>query len=231
MRAPILASSVVVAIAAIGACIPHPSGDFEDYGERTQGFNAPVDNDGGGGFDGAPPTVATEGLYYGACLSQLAFGQPNLVFNFYTKTKFVPDGAGGRLSLSIEALKLEPDATGKNGPPAKVSAAGVVGGVMQSVESPTPNVEPDTGRYSVSLGNVLVPGTANPISGSDVQITDAKLNGRFAKERFCAQLNGQVVRPVQLTLEPPRNICQFVPVKDGDPRPPLTAPDFASCPY
>ena len=79
-----------------------------------------------------------------------------------------------------------------------------------------------------------VPGSANPISGSDVEILAANLDGLFAEARFCARLGGQVVKPAAVArqLDPPQNICQFVPIKDGDPMPAFTDADFVpgACP-
>ncbi len=219
----------VAAGVAVLACIPHPDGDFEDFGDRASAFT-PTVPEGGGSFEAsAPPTEAVTGLYYGACLSQLGFGQPKLVFNFYTETTFAPEpGGGGRLGLSLQALALKP---GENAPPTNVSKAGVVGD-KKDVPATAPNVAAADGRYTVELGTTTVPGEANPITGRPVVIEAAKLEGLFGAERFCARLSGNVTQPIQLPLEPDRNICQFVPVKDGDPTPVFTAEDFqpGSCP-
>ncbi len=187
----------------------------------------------GGGFDGAPPTEAQEGLYYGACLSQLAFGRLDRVFSFYSKSKFTPDPAGGgKLILTLQALALEPGGPGTDRRPTTVEQAKTIGGTMTSPDPATPNVQ-GSGKYSVELGTVTVPGEANPITGREVIIEQAKLNGLYASERFCAQLNGNVIQPVQLTLSPDQNICQFVKVEEGAARPELTAADFtaSACPY
>lgn len=220
-------ASAGVSAACLGiACIPNPSGDFDKYDDRTQGMG-PDEGDGGGGFDGAPPTEATEGLYYGACLTQLAFGRTDRVFNFYVTTKFTPEGAGGQLELTLQPLKLNPET---NGPPATFSLA--ENGTGDKSSSPAGAVAGD-GKYTLDLGVVLVPGNANPITGRDVRIEGTTLVGRFAEERFCARLSGQVTQPTQIPLEAPRNICQFVAAKDGDPTPILTEPaDFAAsaCP-
>lgn len=229
MRARLVLALVVAGFASGLACIPNPEGDFEDFQERARGFAPPPGGGGDAGFDGAPPTQAVEGVYYGACLSQLAFGRLDRVFNFYTKTKFTPDpgGAGGTLTLSLQALTL--GATG--GPPETVSAAGLVGPEQASPQPASPNVTPE-GRYTIDLGMVTVPGAANPITGRDVIIMNTKLVGRFAQDRFCARLNGNVTQPVQLQLEPPRNICQFVPVTEGQATPTFTPADFTpeACP-
>lgn len=220
----------VVATAGIFACIPHPDQDFEDYGERAARFAPATASDAGGSFEAqAPPTETVKGAYYGACLSQLAFYQITKVFNFYAETTFEPDPAGGgRLSVTLQALKL----SATQGPPENVSSVGATG-EKKDVPATTVNVTAVEGRYAIELGRTTVPGDANPITGRDVVIDAAKLTGFFGKERFCGRLNGDVVQPIQLTLEPEKNICQFVPIKDGDKTPTFTRDDFqpGSCPY
>lgn len=217
---------VVAALTAPYACIPHPDTDFEDYQERIASFPKPVIE--ASVFETAPPpTQAVEGIYYGACLSELAFGQPDNVFNFYTKTKYTPgaNGGPGKLELSIQPLVVI-----NKKPPPTISLAGAVGA---AIEAKPADVDA-AGKYLINLGTVTVPGTANPISGSDVLIESATLQGSFAAERFCARLGGEVKQPIAAarTLDTSQNICQFVPIKDGDARPPLTAAEFqaASCP-
>lgn len=213
-------------LAVSWACIPHPEKDFEDYQDRIASFpKAQVE---ASVFEAAPPpTQAVDGIYYGACLSELAFGQPSKVFNFYTKTKFTPaeNGNPAKLELSIQPLKVE-----NAQPPATVSLAGAVGSPIPAPAAPVDSA----GKYKLELGTVNVPGTANPISGSDVIIEVATLQGNFAESRFCARLGGNVKKPeaAARTLDIEQNVCQFVPIKDGDARPELTAADFqaASCP-
>lgn len=238
-RAIFLSGSAIGAMACVIACIPHPDKDFEDYGERTKSFSTSSSSGDAGQFDGSTVTEPTEGLYYGACLSQLAFGAPNKVFNFYTKTKFVPgtNGAPGKLTLTLQALKLKDNPGGTNppAPPETFSKAGLLPPEQTSKEVPVEGTKVNIVFNDVAgrPGLVVVPGDANPITGRDVEIENVKLTGIFAKEKFCALLNGSVVKPVTLELEPPRNVCQFIPVKEGDKTPVLTKPeDFAAstCP-
>jgi len=222
-----LAALVLLVPASFGACIPHPTGDFDDYTARTEGYGTPTGD--GGAFDGAPPTAEVDGLFYGACLSQLAFNRVDRVFNFYTKTKYIPDAAGGtgKLTLSLQAMAVDP---ATNGPPKTFAKTGTSGGEMLS---PTPAVVGADGKYTLELGLVAVPGNANPITGRDVEIINTKLVGRFAEQQFCARLNGTVVKPTNIPLEPEKNVCQFVLVKDGDPTPIFASSDAftpSTCP-
>ena len=205
------------------SCLPDPAKDFDTYRERVAPL-APGSSGGSGDaatFDSAPPTEASQGFYYGACLSQLAFGRVDRVFNFLAETSFTPDAAGGKLTLKLTSLKLsfEPPAPPLGLPPKTVSKAGTSGPVQGNAD---PAAIDAAGRYSIELGRVTVPADANPITGRDVVIEATKLVGRFSKERFCARLNGNVTQPVTLTLDPPQNVCQFVLVKDGDATPIFT---------
>jgi hypothetical protein len=217
--------ALVVAFGMTWACLPHTEGDFEDF--QVRAANLPKPNIEASTFEAAPPpTNAVEGLYYGACVSELAFGQPSKAFNFYTLTKYTPDtGSGAKLELSIQPLAVV-----NNLPPPTIAKSGAVG---DPIPAPLASVAA-TGRYRLELGTVHVPGKANPISGSDVEILRASLDGLFAEERFCARLGGEVTQPVAAarTLDPPQNICQFYKIKDGDPTPTLSSSDFqpTSCP-
>jgi hypothetical protein len=218
--------------AALGvfACFPHPAGDFEDFGDRVNALAPPV-SDGGGNFEAAPPpTEAVTGEYYVACLSQLAYGQGSKVFSFFAETKFEPEpGGGGKLSLALHPLKLGADAN----PPKVLSKADIVG-ETKNVPATTPNVAAD-GRYTIELGTTTVPGEANPITQRNVIIESTKLTGFFGTSRFCAQLNGNVTQPIPLTLNPPENICQFSPMKEGDAIPVIPNGDenykAGACPF
>ena len=217
---------VALGLGGVWACIPNPSGAFEDFQERIKSFEGPPIEEAGPPVEaGPPPTEATEGLYYGACYSELALGQVTNVLSFYTKTKFTPDAAGGQLELTIEALKFENLA-----PPAKVSREGITGGI---IPAPAAAVNAE-GQFTLSLGTVSVPGDANPISQSEVLIENAQLQGRFAAAQFCGRLTGFVVKPAAASrnLDIEKNFCQFRPIKDGDDTPVLTRADFqpSACP-
>jgi hypothetical protein len=216
--------ALAIAVGSTWACIPNPGGDFEDFQERLASFPKQVLE--ASTFEAAPPpTQAVEGTYYGACVAELAFGQANKRFSFFTTTKFTPEAAGGTLELSIQPLKLANEA-----PPATVTKADAVGSL---IPAPPATVAAD-GKFRVELGTVTVPGAANPISGSDVEILNAFLQGRFAEGKFCSRLGGEVTKPAAAarTLNPAKNTCYFVPIKDGDPMPEFTNNDFADgiCP-
>lgn len=172
--------------------------------------------------EGAPVTTV-KATYVGACRPELT-NNPLKRLSFFTHTEFT-SGAPGKLELTLRPLRVV-----DLSPPPTVSSKDVVG---SDIIAASTNVASD-GRFQTKLGTVLVPGSAQPISGSDLEINGAFLDGRFAESKFCARLGGQLVRPspAARTLDPSNNICQFVRVDDGDPMPSFTAADFTpdACP-
>lgn len=218
-------SIFAVAGVVASACV-NPQGDFDNYADKTAPYRENGAKD-AAAPDAAPPTEAVQGLYFGSCLSTLAFFRLDRVLRFYTQTTFTPDasGGGGHLVMKLTPLKLGPTVNGVSSPPTTVSQSETVGSTF-TLDSPTT----PQGSYSGSLGEVTVPGAANPISGRDIVIEGTALAGRFAKERFCGQLSGNVVKPVPVTLNGPENTCIFVPVKEGDPPPDIKLEDYqAGC--
>ena len=217
----VFGGAVAVSTLSPLACIPDPKGDFDGYTDRTSQFRdlPPKDS---GGIESAPPTVAEEGLYFGACLSKLAAGRLDRVLRFYTETKFTPDATGGtgKLSLKLTPMKLGPN----NGPPPTVSKDQTVGATYSVTDAPTSA----TGVYAAKVGTVNIPGAANPISGRDIVVEVAELPGKFGKGRFCSQLIGHVTTPTDIQLEGESNTCIYVQVKEGDATPVLKADDFPS---
>src|SRR5688572_14939779 len=94
-----------VLVAGGAACIPDPEGEFNDYKERTAGMTQSTQPSTDASIETKPPETATEGLYIGICTTILANNDPNQALRFYTKSKFVPDGAGGgKLTLTVKPM-------------------------------------------------------------------------------------------------------------------------------
>ena len=191
------------------ACIPHPSDDFKEYEDKTLSMRQVAPQDASPPPDAAPPAQAVEGLYFGACFSQLAAGRTDRVLRFYTTTKFVPSAGGGALSLEITPLKLPAGAI-TDETFGKASTTGQAFAVKDAVVD-------SAGVFTATFGNVDVPGNANPISGREIKLENTVFKGRFADpKKFCTQLSAQVVQPVQQALDGPANICLFIEAKEGD---------------
>lgn len=206
--------------ASVFGCIPHPSDDFDDYNKRTEQYRQTAD----ASSDSAPPTEVVKQLYFGACLSKLAAGRIDRVLRFYTEVEFAPDATGGtgKISLKLTAMKLAPG----NQPPPTVSKSETVGKTYTIDNQPTNAL----GVYAGAIGSdtdgngipdVQIPAEANPISGREIVVENAGVPGRFAPGTFCSQLVGHVVQPTDIDLEGPANTCIYIPVKEGDPTPPL----------
>lgn len=215
---------------AAAACLPEVTQDFDDYQARARAFKGPVAaTDAGPTIEaGPPPTEAVNGLYVASCLTELANGSVSRVFTFYTKTAFTPSATGGKLDVTLQAMALV-----NNKPPTLFSQAGTVGAPLPTVSGTTDA----NGSFTITVPpgvEMTFPGAANPISGSDVALSNAGLAGRFATARWCARLNGHVDQPAAAarTLDESKNFCIFVAAKDGDPVPTYEFTDFseANCP-
>lgn len=235
MRVRVFVIASLVCASAVGlACIPDPAGDFEQYKEDI----APFASQGGGSFDGSAATEAVEGTYYGACLSELGQNNPDKVFNFLVDTKFTPNpgGGGGQLSLLLTVIKTQQagdpgEATNVGRvPPPTVKRANATGTPLGDASRAVPTDA--EGKFTIVFGDVNVPGDANPISQRPVVILQGAMAGRFSQNSFCTRLSGDVTVPLSVTLDPKLNICQFRPIKDGDPTPKFTKDDFlpGTCP-
>lgn len=222
-------------VAAAPACLPDPDQDFTDYQTRIKSYVPPTptatDQPDAGPIDsGPPPTQVTEGTYFASCLSELANGQVTKTFSFWATTKFTPNTdvtTGGTLSVTLEALKLDNGA-----PPTTISRANVVSTLPEITGTTDP-----AGSFVASLPagvSATFLGTANPISGSNVEISGAGLKGRFATAAFCARLTGHVVQPApaERDLDENKNFCLFTPVTEGATVPTRTFQDYsvAKCP-
>lgn len=227
MRSFACAALVSVAAAATAfACLPDPKGDFDDFKSRTAGMG---ESEAGTNLDASidtkPPEVATESLYVGICVTALASKDPEEALRFYTKTKFVPDPAGGG-KLSMEVTPLLGWDNGGYVTPMNVSQGQTRGSPLTKDDI---TVAAGAGRFTANLGVLNLPGAANSISGRDAVINDATLDGRFGDPEFCSTLGGHLTVPYEYDFVPSENTCLFIKVKEGDPVPVKKAADFV-CP-
>jgi hypothetical protein len=204
-----------VLVAAAGACIPDPKGEYEDYQERTTNLG-PKDEPAGdaAALDSRPPEEVTEALYVGICTTALALKDPAQALRFYAKSKYTPDGAGGgKLSLSLKFL-----VGWQNGDyitPSAVSEANTRGNEIVANDVAIAN----GGRFTAQLGEIGIPADANTISGREAKVRDTVLDGKFGTGEFCSTLGGHLFVPYDYDFVPKDNICLWVEVKEGDPVP------------
>jgi hypothetical protein len=230
-RGRVLSLFALAAVGAAAACLPDPEGDFKDYQDRIKSYASPAGDSGPvAQVDaGPPPAEAVEGVYFASCLSELANGQVKKAFSFWATTKFTPnaDKTGGEIDITLGALKLVDGL-----PPTTLSPSNIVStitGITGTVDATNSFVAAlpagTQGRFD---------GSANPISGSNVAISNAGLKGKFIPAGFCARLTGHVDEPAPASrdLDEDKNVCLFTPVKDGDTAPTRVFSDYnvANCP-
>jgi hypothetical protein len=191
---------------AFAACV-NPKTDYDNYLARTEGGASPT-GEGGPTFDGASPDAGFTQEYVMACTSQIAQGSAAQATYFMVTVAYTPGAPGddGTLDFTDQALMLGPSMAGyPNGsPPTRVSPG--IGDVVTVNGSP---VTPD-GHCDVVFGATIVPGAANPITGTDIHFTDSTLHFLVGPgSQLCAELSGDVTEPLTVTLDPTQNICIF----------------------
>jgi len=80
------------------------------------------------------------------------------------------------------------------------------------------SAEVDGGKFSLDFGTVKISGSANPISGSDIQLDNAVFEGVInSKDEILAELEGQLVKPFMFDLSDASkaDICVFLRLADG----------------
>lgn len=217
-----LLSSVALSSAVISGCLPSPKTDYEDFLDRTESYRTDDSDAASIANDSEAPKEAIKGLYYTSCLSELAYGDVRRVIRFYTVTEYTPSASGGTLSLNMSPLlAYDQAAKGPTAPPT-FSMTYAKGAAIPASGTVDANAV-----FSISLGTVKLDPDANPITGRPITIETTQLKGLFASSSFCSTLSGQVTEPIQQPLSAPKNICLFVPLKDGDPLPEQDKAAFA----
>lgn len=215
--APLALTACVTVENSLPSTAPPDAGSSSSSGSSS---GTPADPD-----SSAPDApTSQQGLFYGACLSELAAGQPSKVFNFWVETT----SGDGKLTMRLQPLIMINQA-----PPPTVTKSGTIGAVLPSLPA-----DIDAGGHAMLvLETITIPGAANPITGSDVVITSTLIETRFVstKTKFCGRLGGSLVKPEAAAreLKPAENVCRFVPIVDGQTTPTFTAADFApeACPF
>ena len=115
---------------------------------------------------------------------------PGLPLQFFCTTTLTPDGAGGGiLTMNMQPLSLDKGSTTM--PRQPVGEALLIENIMVSPE----------GAFSLDLGEVMVIGAANPITGSDIVAT-LTVEGFIQDENFfCGKANGMLIAPFEISLD------------------------------
>jgi hypothetical protein len=142
------------------------------------------------------------GDFVSYCLLSLGNGDPAKSLLF--ATKFQENGPS--LSASLTPLKISATSLKDTTGSAASGTAQVTGGAFQ-----------------LALGMVAIPGDANPISGSDIELDNTVLKANIqSADRICAEVDGQLTKPFPFPIDDPGDICIILRVgADGTlpPRP------------
>ena len=174
----------------------HPEADYESYLEvikrRTSSDPPPAT------CLGTPVTtdVDISGTYVGYCRVNFASASQALrLATRFTKT-------GDSVAAKFEPLKIGSTTVNDTVGDPEVSATGTIVG----------------GKFKLDVGVVKVSGSANPISGSDIQIDNATFEAVInSKDEILAELDGALIKPFEFNLsdKSKTDICVFMRLADG----------------
>lgn len=164
--APITLAASILALVGLGGC-PDPQKSFDDFVKR-----APT-RDGGGGGGGTLEDIS--GTFLLAVSTVLA---PDAPIQFITDSKLTPNGDGtAKLDMTLTPLTVM--GRTKVGTPIVVKGAAI----------------DENGAFTIDLMTQTVPGAANPVSGSDIEAKLVLKGAIRSKDRFCGDIEGELVKP------------------------------------
>lgn len=186
-----------------------PEGRFNDFQARDTTIREEQasgeggsDGSGGGGGGGSclPEAGAPDGDFFFS-LSAYLNPQAPIIFLSTLTTEARDDGLS--ISLSFQALEAADRKTPTGTPvdvgPYEVSA---------------------DGRFTAELPTIVVPGNANPISGSELEATITLSGALCAPADFvCGDVTGTVTRPLSLNLKGSTFAMQRITDPDSYPAP------------
>lgn len=220
-RRPIVRTALAAATVAmlLAACIPTPSDDYQDYLQKTETQRGGPIVDSGPPPDGSIPDGGASGNYLIWCLPRLALGDLVKSLRFRAELTFTGNAAGGKIDAKLyPLLKTATDLS-------QISTAGA------ALDIKGATVKADTSFSMVFDPSIVVAGDANPFSGNNITIEGARLDGYLlSTESFCAELVGEVTKPISSSFADPGDICLYRRFdQPSGPLPPLKVEDF-HCP-
>ncbi|XXY54100.1 hypothetical protein WME91_23510 [Sorangium sp. So ce269] len=207
MAFPSLALASALPFASLLLGCADPEGRFNDFQARDTTIREEQasggggsDGSGGGGGSCLPEAGAPDGDFLFS-LSAYLNPQAPIVF-LSTLTSEARDG-GLSISLSFQALEAAdrktPTGTAVDVGPYEVSA---------------------DGQFIAELPTIVVPGNANPISGSELEATITLSGALCAPTDFvCGDVTGTVTRPLSLDLKGSTFAMQRITDPDSYPEP------------
>ena len=177
----LMASAVV--LLATGCPSPDPNGKYDEFldnteEERDEAQNMPD-------FGGALADVSGTGLM---ALSPIIAPDLPLQFIVTATMEIAPDQSGATLDLSLQPLSLDPGSTTAPRQP--------IGDPI-----PLPGIQVDAaGAYMVDVGEVMVTGMANPITGGDIVANLVVVGNIQNADLTCGTVEGGVTAPITADL-------------------------------
>ncbi len=208
---PLAPTLLVAAVAlATGCPSPEPGEKFDRFLDDTEEERETNAVDQGGAL------ADISGNFLFALASFLA---PEAPLQFYTTVEFTDngDGTGGMASLSMQPLSLD---IGQAIVPREF--------VGEPLEIPEVAIDAN-GAFVIDIMElVMLPGEANPISGTPIHTTRLTLTGNIQDtDLFCGTVTGMVVMPLETPLDGSTFAAQRV---DGPDPAGLPTPPLGKCP-
>ena len=197
--------------------------DFDDFVSRTNGARGATADTGvldTGPLPDGPGDLDVTGTFLAACLPALIKDNPELALLFYVESKFTAGASGGG-TVDLTFTPMVDTAPGgmKNGGPTKMVKAQTSGapfgakGVAVAAD----------GTFSANIGSFTVPGDAQRIGDSTLQLDAIVFQSRIlSKDRICSELDGKLTAPLTQDLSPPGDFCIFKRLEDGADIPTIT---------
>jgi uncharacterized membrane protein YgcG len=194
---------------------PDPGDRFDEFVERTEGTVLPT------GELGRSQLENLAGRYLLLASVQLAPTTP-LLFDVQITSNMSPDGTcpGADCRFSMDVQPLRSPRVPRSDCPANFEPAG------QPFQVPDVSLNPN-GSFRAVLPTVTVDGCANPITGRDIEAALILEAVTKSTDVFCGNLRGQVLQPIQLTLD--RSTFAAVRI-NAAPTELDPVPDLLACP-
>jgi hypothetical protein len=209
-----------LSIGAVLGCV-NPQKDFDGYvqvaSDRRAQSSAGSGGTGGsagggqaGDGQGGASTVDLSGKFISYCLSSLGVGDP--MKSLLLATEF--EQTGSSLSVKLTPLKIGAS-----------SLSEILG------TATTAKADIASNGFTINFGTVSIPGAANPISGSDIEIANTVFAAKIqSSDHVCAELGGQLTKPFAYPLDDPGDICLILRVNADGSVPPLPKAAEFVCP-
>ena len=183
IRSLILTGALASMTLASGCSNPDAEGRFNSYGERTEDRRGTPDT----GMDMGTPDgsrVDFSGTYFMAVeVAGVGVGRP-----LYIRNDVTVDLEANTISMTLQPLKTDIDInTSEARPDARTPV-----GDPSTVEGIVFN---EDGTFTADLGDVIVAGEANPISGSRIESTMVLQGIVASTEVFCGTVTGMATLP------------------------------------